>query len=166
MKVFSIKALSLAMCMAVAAVAAAQNAAPAAAPDARPRMGGRFGGMNSKASLAKQLTGLTDDQKKKIDEIDKKFQDEIKSVRDESQKMRDSGTSATPEQRQALRDKFMEISKKAGDAVDAVLTAEQKTELENKVKEAAANRGPRGGNRPGAPPAAPAAPAAPAEEKK
>ncbi len=169
------KVMSLVACFAVAMAGAAfaqeAPAADAKAPRAERRGGGQgmMQGAGQKIGAAKQLT-LTDEQKKKVEELEKKYKDEMTKIREESRKkMQEAGTSATAEQRRAIREelrpKMTEINKTIGDELDAILTAEQKAEIATKMKEMMQQRAGRMGGAPGAP-EAPKPPAAPAEEKK
>lgn len=154
-------AWALALCVSMVAVAqAAENETPA--PDAaapaestlgpgmqrgergqRGARGERAGGMRrmagagiagAKVAALKQME-LTDEQKTKLEAIDKAWSEGWRAVQDDMRKLREStGTTGTLESREALAKRLTELNDKINTDVDAMLTPEQKTKLEDHMK--------------------------------
>ena len=151
MKRFSTRVLAIAAGIAFACgIAAAQDAAVAEKPaeakapaeGAGPRgegmrgmrQGGGMGAM-MKIRLLKDMP-LSEATSATIAKVEKENQEALKGMREEMTKMR---SETDPEKRkaagEALRAKRDELNKKAEAAIDAALTADQKAELEKKLKE-------------------------------
>lgn len=119
--------------------AVAQDSAPAAA-DAK---GGKKGkGDNAKGGdrrggpfqAALKVSGLTDEQKQKIEALQTEQQEKMKSVREEAKNATDEAG------KKAAREKMMESHKEARTKIEAILTEDQK-------KEFAASMPQRGGKK-------------------
>jgi Spy/CpxP family protein refolding chaperone len=110
MKAFRIAALSAALLIAAAAMASAQGG----------QMGGRRTGM--------QMNGieLTDAQKVKREEIQRKYEPDMVKLHDE---MMNGGD------RTELRKKFMAIQEKAGAEIRAILTPDQQVVWDKNMTE-------------------------------
>lgn len=158
-------AWALALCVSMVAVAqAAETEAPAtdgaAAPaestlgpgiqrgergerGQRGERGERAGGMRrmagagiagAKVAALKQME-LTDEQKTKLETIDKTWSEGWRAVQDDMRKLRETtGTTGTVESREALAKRLTELNDKINADVDAMLTPEQKTKLEEHMK--------------------------------
>jgi Spy/CpxP family protein refolding chaperone len=137
-------------------------------PGARGGMRGGGRGGSAVVRAAKALD-LTEEQKTKLDAIEKKAMEKMQEIRKESGQTTESMRSATPEERRAsmekLRPKMDEANKQVKSEIEGILTPEQKTKLEEKIKEMQ-SQGPGAGGRGGRGPDAGAAPAAKAPEAK
>ncbi|PKO19801.1 hypothetical protein CVU37_02070 [candidate division BRC1 bacterium HGW-BRC1-1] len=99
--------------------------------------GGRQASGLGAARLAalKKLT-LTDEQKTKLDEIEKSWQEGFKTVQTDMIKMRqESGTTGTLDSRAKMRETLMALDKDVNTKIDAMLTPDQKKELEQQMTE-------------------------------
>jgi Spy/CpxP family protein refolding chaperone len=114
MKAFRIAALGVALVAGSAALASAQ--APAGAPQ---QQGGRGGRANIMAGIE-----LTDAQKAKQDEINKKYMPDMQKVREEMQAGGD---------RAALMKRNAEISEKRNGELRGILTPEQQVVFDKNV---------------------------------
>ena len=130
------------------------------ASEGQPRQGMRPGRNAASRMLreAQKLT-LTDDQKTKLEDISKKMGEDMAKLRPHPQAGATSGTVAAPppappseEPRKAME----EMNKKYTVEIQSVLTPEQKTQIEAKMKEAPTgggrDRGPRQGGEAPPPP--------------
>ncbi|MBX7247231.1 MAG: hypothetical protein K1X53_17165 [Candidatus Sumerlaeaceae bacterium] len=101
--------------------------------------GGRMGG-GGVVRAALGLTDLTAEQKTKLEGLQKEQADKMKE-------MRDKMTAGTPPS-EADREKMKNSNKELKEKVEAILTADQKTKLEEALKSQAERRGgPGAGNK-------------------
>lgn len=122
------------------------------------RMGRRQGGPGKRGHggvlrLMSQLN-LTDAQQQQIRAIQQRFETSTKTQREELRKLHESNEGSTPSadqqsRMQALRAEMEQAMKAAHEEMLAVLTTEQRTQLEQLVKERKAHRKEMRGRRPG-----------------
>ena len=141
-----IAVVSAVSCMLLAGALIAQ---PPEGGRGRGGRGMRGGGQAGRVGQVLKDLDLKPEQQTKIDEITKKMREEMDKVRADSgittgTQMRDMD----PEKRRALFEKMSDVSKKSMEEISAVLTPEQKTKFEEKMKEMPAfgrrGRGQRG----------------------
>lgn len=115
-------------------------------------MGGEGQGM---MRVLEQLN-LTDAQKQQVKSIEDKLQADTKSQREELRSLRESNQGGTPSadtqsRMQTLRSQIEAANKTAHDAIMNVLTSDQRTQLEQLMKERRERQGDRRDNRPNQP---------------
>ena len=77
---------------------------------------------------------LSDEQKTKVDEIEKFWKDGFKGVQEQMLKMRqDGGSTGTLELRASMSKSLMALDKEVNEKIDALLTPEQKKDLEERM---------------------------------
>ena len=111
------------------AVDAKESTGPAAM-----KRGGDRGARPNMFKTAKELTGITEEQKQKLDKLEADFREKMKSA----------AKPGEPGQGPANRERLGGAWKESKDAIDAVLTAEQKKEFEAKLPKRPEGR-PRAG---------------------
>ena len=80
---------------------------------------------------------LSDEQKTKVDEIEKVWKDGFKSVQEEMLKMRqEAGTTGSLESRATMSKNLMKLDKDVNEKIDAMLTPEQAKALEERMAQA------------------------------
>ncbi len=104
------------------------------------RGGGRgarqMGGFGASRLASLKKMSLSDEQKTKLDEIEKSWQEGFKTVQTDMIKTRqESGTTGSLESRAKMRETLMALDKDINTKIDAMLTPEQKKELEQQMTE-------------------------------
>ena len=80
---------------------------------------------------------LTDEQKTQVDEIEKFWKDGFKGVQEQMLKLRqDGGSTGTLELRSTMSKSLMKLDLDVNNKIDAMLTPEQKKDLEERVSQA------------------------------
>lgn len=127
-------AAGLVVCLALASgMSAYAQDTPGAAPAGRGGERSRGGMMGTGVfRTVEKLSGLTDEQKTKLKDVEAKTQEKMKAMRSEAPT---TATAAATPDRAAMREKMMAFQKKTMDDINAILTEPQKKELEEKMKE-------------------------------
>lgn len=131
----------------------AQQQRPFGRPGKR-HMGGKRGGLRGMGRMLHQLN-LSDAQQQQIRAIHERVEASIKPQREEMRRLRESSqgqpSAETIARIEALREELRRIHQAAHQEVLAVLTTEQRTQLEQLITERKARRGDRRGGRPDMP---------------
>ena len=156
----TLKALGLAACFAFAGLttlARAEESKPVAdKPEAKTENKavqadrGRPANFLLNLRAAKSMA-LTDEQTSKIAELEKEYRDKMQELRRAAQTDDVSTGSEPGGGRAAMREAVRKLNAEFEPKFDAILTAEQKTELKSKIEEMMSQRGVRGEGRRGRP---------------
>jgi Spy/CpxP family protein refolding chaperone len=138
-------------CMLLAGALVAQPAEGGRGQGPGGRGGMRGGGAARAAQILKDMN-VKPEVLTKVEEIAKKSRDEMTKLREDSgMTSATRGSQMDPEKRKVMMEKMTEINKKSMDEINALLSPEEKTKLEEKLKEAPAFGGRRGAGQPGEP---------------